>query len=84
MSLHWNTAVICTSKLRPTALSSVALIERRMRVLALNGDENAVVASVRFTQVRRLPRRRRRHAKAVQSWSLPLLRTEHLSLRLPE
>jgi len=46
MSLHWNMAVI-DEQLRPTAPSSVALIERRMRVLALDGDENACVASVR-------------------------------------
>lgn len=46
MSLHRSIAVI-NEQFRPAAVSSVALTERRMRVLALDGDENACVASVR-------------------------------------
>jgi len=46
MSLHRSTAVIDEQQ-PPAASSSGVLIERRMRVLALDGDEIACVASVR-------------------------------------
>ncbi len=49
MSLHRSTTVI-EEQPRPASLSSVPRTERRMRVLALDGDENACVASVRSLQ----------------------------------
>jgi len=54
-----------------------------MRVLALDGDENAVLPRCVHSSAPVTASSSRRHAKAVQSWSLPLLRQNILSLRLP-